>query len=248
MSVGFITLTNTGYIDYTLNCLKSLENIDFKKPLHCYCIGVDGYNILKDNGYECSLINDEAYSNFEDYGIGKYSTLMYYKILIIYENLLKYDYVCFTDGDIVYENNQFLDYLVRYIRDNDMIIQNDSISDFIQSMLCSGFMFIRSNQKTRELLNPKHVEKYRGVETWNDQHYINEILHRNLIRYIKYVNKIPDNKLKYNSLPLELFPNGEYYYKNHSTLKPYIIHFNHIIGHNKKSKMQEFCKWYLAIL
>ena len=240
MSIGFITLTNTGYIDYTLNCLKSLENIDFKKPLHCHCIGVDGYNILKDNGYESSLINDETYRNFEDYGIGKYSTLMYYKILIIYENLLKYDYVCYTDGDVVFENNQFLDYLVRNIENNDILIQNDYMSDSDQGMLCAGFMFIRSNQKTRELLNPKHVEKYKYIQGWQDQLYINKILDKTSIMKVNL-----HNKLKYRSLPLALYPNGGYYYKNHSTLKSYIIHFNWIGGTEKKSKMQELRKWYL---
>ena len=38
-NIAFITLTNTGYIDYTLNCLQSLKNINMKKQLKVYCIG-----------------------------------------------------------------------------------------------------------------------------------------------------------------------------------------------------------------
>ena len=30
-NISFITLTNSGYIDYTLNCLQSLKNINMKK-------------------------------------------------------------------------------------------------------------------------------------------------------------------------------------------------------------------------
>ena len=48
--VAFVTLTNSGYIDYTLNCLESLNRIHSKLPLISYCLGVNGYNILKEKG------------------------------------------------------------------------------------------------------------------------------------------------------------------------------------------------------
>ena len=44
--VKFITLTNDGYIDYTLNCLKSLELINFKNDLYCYSIGSKSHETL----------------------------------------------------------------------------------------------------------------------------------------------------------------------------------------------------------
>jgi hypothetical protein len=50
-NISFITLTNTGYIDYTLNCLESLKRINSKIDLKCYCIGVDGYVKLRKQGF-----------------------------------------------------------------------------------------------------------------------------------------------------------------------------------------------------
>jgi hypothetical protein len=225
--IAFITLTNNGYVDFTLNCLKSLENINFEKKLDCYCIGEECCSILKSNSYNSFLIKDDN-SNFQTFRNGNWWDIVSNKFKIIHENLNKYDFVCITDGDIVFENNKFLDYLIENIEDNDMLIQNDTMNDNDHWNLCSGFMFLKSNEKTRYLFNPKIViEKYK--EKICDQLYINNI----------------KNKLKYKLLPLELFPNGRYYYENHSKIQPYLIHFNWLIGHEKKKKMKEFNKWYL---
>jgi hypothetical protein len=225
----FITLTNSGYINYTLNCIESLKKINFKDDLYIYCIGKEGYNVLKDKGHNCSLIDEEKNSNFQNFREGNWSNITYHKFTIIYENLLKHDYVCFTDGDIVFENNTFLKYLQDNIKDNDMIIQQDGVTD--KNYLCSGFIFIKSNQKMINLFNPINVEKFKNIIGWDDQVYIN-----NIKKYIKF-----------QTLPLELFPNGLYYYKNSNQkdLKPYLIHFNWVIGHNKKEKMIEYNKWFI---
>jgi hypothetical protein len=64
-SIAFITLTNTGYIEYTKNCLISLEKINCNYKLQCYCIGKEGHAILKTSGHDCYLINEEENSNFQ---------------------------------------------------------------------------------------------------------------------------------------------------------------------------------------
>ena len=176
--VIFITLTNTGYINYTLNCLKSLENIHFNNiSLNSYCIGKDGYNTLISKNYKCSLIDNEKHCNFEKFRTGNWSNITFNKFKIIYENLLKHDYVCFTDGDIVFENINFFNYLLENIEDNDMLIQNDTMDDNNDEQLCSGFMFIKSNENTLELFNPKNVEKFQNIVGWDDQVYINKLIY-----------------------------------------------------------------------
>ena len=137
-------------------------------------------------------------------------------------------YVCITDGDIVYENNCIFDFLLQYIDNNDLLIQSEGIYN---NDLCSGFMFIKSNEKTLELFNPINVEKYKNIKGWDDQVYVNEI---------KY-------KLKFKKLPLSLFPTGKYYYEYNNVINPYLIHFNWIIGNKKKVKMIEHNKWFQKI-
>jgi hypothetical protein len=223
-NVAFITLTNSGYIDYTLNCLESLKHIHSKMNLTSYCLGIDGYNKLNKHGYACHLLEDEINSNFQTYKNGNWSNITFYKFHIIYENLLQYRFVCFTDGDIVFENNIFIDFLMDNIEDNDLLIQSEG--PYLDDV-CTGFMFIQSNPKTLSLFNPNNIEQFKNKPGWDDQVYVNNIKHL----------------LKYKKLPLSLFPTGNYYYKYSDQIKPYMIHFNWIIGHEKKQKMIYYNKW-----
>jgi len=195
----------------------------------CYCIGSEGYLKLKEKGYQCVLINDEKDAEFQSFRKGNWSDIVFHKFNIIYENLLTNDYVLISDGDIVYESDKFLNYLTENIGDNDMLIQNDRLSDTDDENLCSGFMFIKSNDLTKRLFNPEHVKQAQRKKNWDDQIYLNEI----------------KNTIQYKKLPLDLFPNGAYYYKHSSTISPFMIHFNWVVGHDKLKKMRKFNKWYV---
>jgi hypothetical protein len=226
-NIAFVTLTNTGYIPYTLNCLKSLKKINFHLPLTSYCIGKKGFDNLISNGYTCNFIDEEQNSNFQLFRQGNWSNITFNKFKIIYDNLLKYQYVCFTDGDIVFENTKFLTYLIDHIGENDLLIQDDSYGN--TENLCSGFMFIKSNPTTLSLFNPAMMDSYKNNKGWDDQVYINDNRH----------------KLCYKKLPLDLFPTGNHYYKHFSTIQPYLIHFNWCVGHEKQQKMKHYKKWLL---
>jgi hypothetical protein len=228
-NIAFITLTNTGYINYTLNCIQSLKNIKMEKQLKVYCIGNDGYSILENNNVLCELINDKNTNlkNFISFNSTNWSDITYYKFEILYNNLLNNKYVCITDGDIVFENNQMFDYLLNNIKDNDLLIQSEGIDT---KELCSGFMFIKSNKNTISFFNPLNYKMYKKDTRWNDQLYINNNKHR----------------IKFKKLPLYLFPTGKFYYDfNKNINNPYLIHFNWIIGNNKKQKMLQYNKWYI---
>ena len=237
--MAFITLTNSGYIELTLNCLESLKKINFDKPLHCYCIGKQGFDILESKGYKATLIDDEQNSNLQSFRKGNWSNITHQKFAIIYENLLKHPFVCFTDGDIVFQNPGVYNYLIQNIGDHDMLIQNDTLIDTSKYELCSGFMFIKSNENTLSIFNPANTEQFKNTVGWDDQVYINSV----------------KDKIKFKTLPLDLFPNGRYYYKKTAghilrflklTKDPYLIHFNWLVGgHTKKQKMIECRKWFL---
>lgn len=227
--VIFITLTNSGYIDYTLNCIESLKKLGVNDLLNCYCIGTEGHNRLLSYNVKSILINDEENSAFQSFKSEKWSNVTSYKFKIISENLDKYKYVCITDGDITFQNKDLFKYLLENIKDNDMLIQNDRMSDSDDTNICSGFMFIQSNNKTREIFSPYNKNMRKNKVGWDDQVYMNQI----------------KNKLLYKKLPLYLFPNGKFYYKHSKNINPYLIHFNWVVGHQKKMKMIEYKKWFL---
>ena len=232
--LAFITLTNNGYINYTLNCLKSLQKIKCKVPLHSFCVGQKGHKMLKNAGHSSQLVKNDNKdnSNFQTFENGGWANITYEKFDIIHKSLLKHKYVCFTDGDIVYENKDVHKYLLNNIKKNDMLIQSEGKSNNeANAELCTGFIFIKSNERTIALFNPVNVAKHKNKygSKWNDQFYVNEFKHT----------------VKYTLLPLELFPNGRYYYAHHSTISPYIIHFNFAIGDTKKEKMLSYGKWHI---
>jgi len=233
MRLSFITLTNSGYINYTLNCLKSLENIGAQILPVSYCVGAEGHNRLLANRYRSVFIKDDDTKNaeFQTFRKGNWSNITFKKLELIYENLIMNDFVLFTDGDIVYENPEFLQYLVDNIKDREILTQNDCMTDNDTSQLCSGFMFIHSTANTRILFNPANAQQYKNIVGWDDQVYVNQIKHR----------------LNFGLLPLDLFPTGQYYYANSTRLTPYIIHFNWLVGHEKEKKMIEYGKWYMPI-
>lgn len=225
-NISFITLTNSGYINYTLNCLESIKNINLSIPLHCYCIGKKGYDRLFNKGYKCTLIDDEKNSNFTSYKNGNWSEITFNKFKIIHENLLKYKYVCYTDGDVVYENNEFFGYLIDKIGDYEMLIQNNCEG---VNAISTGFMFIKSTDNMKYFFDPNYIERNYRISNELD---IND-----------YLDSIK-NKINFKLLSLSLFPYGNYYYNNHYSISPYLIHFNWLVGHEKRDKMILYKKWY----
>lgn len=165
------------------------------------------------------------------FGNKDFINITFLKFQIIYENLKKNKYVCFTDGDIIFKNNRFLKLCYLFLGNNELFIQNDSVENK-KNNLCSGFMFIKSNKNTLNLFNPKNIN-YFNKDTYLDDHgYLNSIKH----------------KLKYKKLPLELFPNGKVFYENYEKINKnnlFLIHFNWCKSNEKKDKMKKYNCWYI---
>lgn len=111
-----------------------------------------------------------------------------------------------------------------------MLCQQEGLDGDGNMYYCTGFMFIKSNEKTIDFFHEKNTSTcIKNDEIIDDQDYINIHL----------------DKIKIAPLPLELFPNGRYYYENSENISPYMIHFNWVVGHEKKEKMKKHGKWFL---
>ena len=222
--ISFITYTNLGYLNYTKNLILSLEKCDFPLPLTIYCVDQAAYDNLQNMNSNIipKLLNDETNSNeeFIEYYKEGWNTMMLSKIKAIRKELIDYDYVFYTDSDIVFENNYCIQYLLDNLHDYDLLVQNNCNEQF-----CAGFMFLKSNDKTIQLFDTKDIDmdKFKC-----DQSYL--------------ISK--KDCISYRVLPPELFPVGCFYYDNYKTISPWIIHFNWIIGNKKIDKMYFHKKWY----
>ena len=102
------TLTNYGYLFYTLNMLKSLEPFGINKKIFVVCIDKKGANILRQHGYNTYCIDD-----ITDVTLGKfcpwnskgYDKICYLKLELIYRILSLNKNVLLIDGDIVFRKD-----------------------------------------------------------------------------------------------------------------------------------------------
>jgi hypothetical protein len=229
------TLTNYGYLLYTLNMLKSLRPYGLDKKVLIITIDEKSHTVLQNMGYHTICIHDSL-AKFFPWNSKGYDKICYYKLEMIYQILsLGYNLVL-IDGDIVFQQNPIKDILEWNKSTEDVWIQNDSTDDNNTTNMCTGYMFIRSNKKMIDLydcISDAGKEKYKKCAlNNNDQTYFNI--------YVK-----PECTMK--ALPLTLYPNGEFFYKSSTQLtETVLVHFNWVKGHEKMAKMKAHKMWLLT--
>jgi hypothetical protein len=242
-SVAFITLTNNGYLKYTKNCIASLNKLNLKYKLQCFCSDDKGYDNLKkeyDNTLKIEQ-NITGHSHLMQFRNRDFGELMKVKVLLILECLKKYDYVCYTDGDIAFTRDGLFEHLFENIGDNDILMQKNRLGNNQNGSGCAGFMFIKSNDKTKKMFdlslieNKERMNKSFIVKTqWCDQEYVNHCK--------------DDNIASFKLLNCYLFPSGHVInnaFCNIDKNKAYLYHFNFMESHKKIHIMKQRGLWFL---
>ena len=232
------TLTNHGYLLYTLNMLKSLRPFGLDKQILIVTIDAKSYNILKNMGYNTVCIHKDTdnLGKFHPWNTKGYDKICYYKLELIYNILSLKRNILLIDGDIVFQKNPIPHIDEWNVTNNDTWVQNDGINDDDTRNMCTGYMFIRSNEKMIALydcVSESGKEKYKKCAfDNNDQTYFNAFVKPGCTML---------------SLPLMLYPNGNIFYAM-PTLKDcaVLIHFNWVKGHEKMAKMKEHKMWLLT--
>ena len=235
--LSFITVTNSAYVNMTLNCIKSLNMLNIKITLKVFCLDQNAFELLKSKHDQVFLYED--YFNGETrYADNKWNEFTTKKLDIMHSELEKNDFVIFTDGDIVFEDPYFIIDCYREM------IRNPKLELYVQDEhpingICSGFYIIRKTQNTLNNFS-NQILKERDAYSNNDQEYINDLIKKKQI-----VSK---------RLPKEQYCNGRYYYeilskKEKKEYNNYLIHFNWLRGgESKRNKMVEYKKWYMGNL
>jgi hypothetical protein len=229
----YFTVTNQGYLEYTINMLKSLNRFNIDRKLLVVCLDSISNDYFKSNGYFTHFI-DLNLTTFSEFGTDGFAKCCYIKIFLIYKFLEMGYNVFYTDGDIFYTKNPLDELLLLNNESGDMWIQNDTMDDSNTSWVCAGFMYVRSNENTKRYFNidiPEFPERYNQFTKHTcDQHYLNI-----------YIKPYLDVKI----FPLNKFPNGNYFYNSSDRIieTMVMIHFNWIVGHEKKDRMKKYNMW-----
>ena len=235
------TVTNYGYLFYTLNMLKSLKPFGLDKKVFVVCIDKKGTTVLQKLGYNVFCLEDETLCKFCPWNSKGYDKICYIKLELIYRILSLKKNILLVDGDIVFLKNPMND-IEEWC--NDLIynvwVQNDSQRNRDTSNMCTGYLFIKSTDRLIELydcVSEKGQNKYiQCAFDNNDQTYFNKFVKPNCLTY---------------PLPLEKYPNGKFFYdccNNYKTIPSSIIlvHFNWVQGHIKMAKIKEYKLWLLT--
>ena len=229
----FFTITNMGYMDYTKNMLSSLNKFSIDKKILIVCLDKISHDYFKTNEYSTYFI-DLDLKEFSHFGSEAFSKCCYVKIYMIYKIITMNYNAFYTDGDIVFFKNPIEDLILLKDDQADVWIQNDTLLDNSYDNVCAGFLYVTSNDKTKKLFNtdiPEFEQRYdQCKKANNDQTYIN--------LYIK-------PHINIRLFPLYKYPNGNYFFKYHKFIMDSLVmvHFNWIIGNDKKEQMKKYNMW-----
>ena len=227
-NISFITFTNYGYIEYIKNLIESLKKCNFLLQLKVYCIDEKSYSELENYSNKIILekmIDETSNETITNYLEPGWNNIVLNKLKCISKELLTKEYVLYIDGDIVVNNNYVIKYLIENIKDRDILFQK-KCRNFSDGLICSGFMFIRANERTKDLFNTQNIN-------------INEF-----IADEKYINQNKE-KVNYGLLRRELFPLESYYRNYIHNIDAFIIHFNIKTGYKKSKNIRDLGYWYL---
>ena len=234
------TLTNYGYLLYTLNMLKSLKPFGLDKKVLVVCIDKKGSNILRKLGYNVYCIDSveqKDLSKFSPWNTKGYDKICYLKLELLHSILSLNKNILLIDGDVVFQKDPMED-MREWWKDTryDVWIQNDSTEDINTENMCTGYLFIKSSDRLIELYDcVSEAGKKKYLECAfdnNDQSYFN--------KFVKPFCKV-------QALTLRKYPNGNVFYKE-TALKDSatLIHFNWVHGHIKMAKIKEHKLWLLT--
>lgn len=230
------TITNYGYLLYTLNMLKSLAPFGLDRRVLILTMDEKSEDILRRRGYQVVPMKGDALEKFCPWNTQGYDRICFIKLEWIHCLLTHRKNVLLIDGDIVFRKDPTEDLRTWEADGSTHIwIQNDGHSDTEFGNMCTGFMYLRSCPTTIYLydcVSAEGQEKYKQCAfVNNDQTYFNQ--------FVK-----PYCQMK--ALPLVQYPNGAIFYHYHTQLSPTLVHFNWVVGHVKMAKMKEHQMWLLT--
>ena len=240
------TMTTNGYKYLTLNLFESLKkaNIPWYASLMIICVDRDSYTFMRQMNIPCVyykptvpvIIGTEP----SQFGSQTFMTFNKIKLDLMEEIRVKapeeFKYITYMDGDIVVFRD-FMPYIKEKFNEsnNILLFQNDDLygQPNTRANGCTGFFSLK---RTFLLQSPFYVNDLNlWKEIREDQIWVN--------------NKIVEYNIPFDYLERDLFPNGPYV-KNgvwrDKASELYLIHYNYIVGKDKKNFMKRLKHWFLV--
>ena len=236
------TMTTNGYKYFTLNLVESLKKAKVSWNLMIVCVDRESYNFMMGMNIPCVFYKPEmpilVGTEPSQFGSQTFMTFNKIKLDLIEKIRLEapdsVKYITYMDGDIIvfkdfmpHIKQKFLD-----LSNNILLFQNDDLYGVPNTRAngCTGFFTLKRTTLDKSPFFVDDLKLWKEVR--EDQVWVN--------------NKIVEFGLPFNYLERDLFPNGPYV-KNGAWRKcdPYLIHYNYIVGTDKKNYMKRLKHWFI---
>lgn len=218
-----ITYINYGYFDYLHNFIKNMQMLNITWKLCVVCIDKESVQLCNNHNIDCVYLQLNKSLEFAKWNTDSFTDITYAKLDVI-THVLNYKNVkniLYVDTDIwIYKD--FVPYL-KQLPHHNLYMQSDcNKKNQYDNNACTGFMYISNNISTRTLFKYNNENKHSS-----DQYYVNQ----------------KRKHLKIPSIQLDrtLFPNGIYIHD--VPPNAFILHYNYIVGNNKRICMKENNHW-----
>ena len=196
------------------------QDLDSLKKLSKYAITV---NNIKDNKYRLNICR--GYSNHsENFGTKGFKKVCWLRYEICKAILDSNRTVIYLDNDIVIKKNYEAKILNYFFEEEnlDCVFQPE-----IEEEVCSGFYALNKNSKEKiaKLFSEEFLSKNNYQSFDGDQRFINKVILKNETQL-----------LNYKILPIDNYPVGYWWYRNHKKIskKTVLVHYNYIVGDFRK--------------
>jgi hypothetical protein len=243
-----ISFANFGYLDFVVNILKNVQDVLKNHRFIMYCMDrelFEAVNSYSSDRIEIVLHERNVSKDLIAYGSSTpFLEMMRVKTELIIDAVIKYGYVHFVDGDVVFCKEPTEEYYSKYA-DYDIVYQRDAPppNQPFHEWTCTGNFVLRKTGSTIQFLNTLRL--YQGRLQMNEQECQREIFRDAKVTDIR---KFPNVKL--TEFPMEEFTCG--YCITHSLVDPagiMVFHANHVNGKAAKiDLLKRVGKWYLENL
>ena len=240
-----LSYVNGGYLDFALNWLKYIRELDMQSLVIMYCLDDESFERMsEEKDIECNRwtspnFHIETTSEFHQKG---WDALMWNKMEAAHQLLSAGYNVLYADTDINFLKNP--------LSDLEKICEEGNYDVAFQvaggASICPGFFYAKSNAKTIHLFNIDREDFKQGyIETFEDD----EVKQRKFKEDMMLLNlrlhrAIEPDDINYIQLSANGYPQGVHWERNiknrgreRAEQDAFIVHFNCTVGWSNIDEM-----------
>ena len=240
-----LSYVNGGYLDFALNWLKYIRELDMQSMVIMYCLDDESFERMSEEKDIESVrwispnFHIETTSEFHQKG---WDALMWNKMETTHQLLTQGYNVLYADTDINFLKNP--------LSDLEKICEEGNYDVAFQvaggASICPGFFYAKSNEKTSHLFNIDREDFKRGFIETNEDGEIKQRKFKEdmMLLNLRLHRAIETDDINYVQLSANGYPQGVHWERNiknrgrkRAEQDAFIVHFNCTVGWSNIDEM-----------